>query len=41
MPGDPPIGSFVDYLAFFWAMGIAALALLVAVNAWIFRRLPK
>jgi hypothetical protein len=40
LPGDAPIGSLIDYLSFFWAEGIAALALLVAVNAWIFRRLP-
>jgi hypothetical protein len=41
LPGDPPIGSLIDYLSFFWAEGIAAVALLVAVNAWIFRQLPR
>ncbi|MEV7022085.1 DUF4436 family protein [Kitasatospora sp. NPDC093558] len=32
-PGSPPIGSLIDYLAFFWAEGIIATSLIVAVLA--------
>ncbi|MFJ9694271.1 DUF4436 family protein [Kitasatospora sp. NPDC101183] len=31
-PGSPPIGSLIDYLAFFWAEGIIAASL--ACTAW-------
>ncbi|MER7757350.1 DUF4436 family protein [Kitasatospora sp. NPDC097643] len=30
-PGSPPIGSLIDYLAFFWAEGIIAASLVVTV----------
>ncbi|MFJ5234118.1 DUF4436 family protein [Kitasatospora sp. NPDC088391] len=30
-PGGPPIGSLIDYVAFFWAEGIIAASLTVAV----------
>ncbi|MGW3230805.1 DUF4436 family protein [Kitasatospora sp. NPDC001095] len=31
-PGSPPIGSLMDYVAFFWAEGIIAASL--ACTAW-------
>ncbi len=34
-PGSPPIGSLMDYAAFFWAEGIIATSLTVAVVAGI------
>lgn len=30
-PGSPPIGSFIDYLAFFWAEGIIAVCVFAVV----------
>lgn len=30
-PGAPPIGSLIDYVAFFWAEGIIAACLVVTV----------
>ncbi|GAA2824754.1 hypothetical protein GCM10010505_56750 [Kitasatospora aburaviensis] len=30
-PGSPPIGSLIDYVAFFWAEGIIAACLVVTV----------
>ena len=32
-PGSPPIGSLIDYAAFFWAEGIIAVSLVAAVFA--------
>ena len=29
-PGSPPIGSLIDYAAFFWAEGIIAASLVTA-----------
>jgi len=40
LPGSPPIGSLNDFLAFFWAEGIVALALVGLVIAFCVRRLP-
>lgn len=37
MPGAPPIGAPIDYLGFFWAETILAVALFLALQAW-FRR---
>jgi len=36
-PGTPPIGTMSDFLAFFWAEVIIALALLSVVLRWIIR----
>jgi len=36
-PGTPPIGTFSDFLAFFWAEVIIALSLLSVVLAWLIR----
>ncbi|MFF8187125.1 DUF4436 family protein [Microbacterium sp. NPDC016588] len=30
-PGSPPIGSFIDYLAFFWAEGVIAICVFAVV----------
>ena len=40
LPGDPPIGSLNDFLAFFWTEGIVALALIALLVSWCVRRLP-
>ncbi len=37
VPGTPPIGSLVDFLAFFWAEALAAVALLCVAAVWLFR----
>jgi hypothetical protein len=34
-PGSPPIGALSDYLAFFWAESIVAVALVLIVSAWL------
>ena len=40
-PGSPPIGSYSDYLSFFWAEIIIALCLLTIVAVWVYRPAPK
>ena len=40
LPGNPPIGSLNDFLAFFWTEGIVALALVALLIAFCVRRLP-
>lgn len=37
LPGIPPVGSYTDVVAFFWAEGITALALIISLGAWLFR----
>jgi hypothetical protein len=37
LPGVPPYGGLIDFLAFFWAEGIVALSLLFGLLAWIAR----
>ncbi len=34
LPGAPPRGSLVDYAAFYWAIGIVALCLILIVVIW-------
>ena len=34
LPGNPPIGSLNDFLAFFWTEGIVALALVALLIAF-------
>jgi hypothetical protein len=36
-PGTPPIGTYSDFLAFFWAEVIIALSLLAVVLTWLIR----
>lgn len=36
-PGTPPIGTFGDFLAFFWAEILIALCLLTILGLWLFR----
>ena len=36
-PGSPPIGSYSDYLSFFWAEIIIALCLLTIIGVWLYR----
>lgn len=37
LPGQPPMGSLIDYVVFFWAEGLVAIALVGAVSAWLVR----
>ena len=37
VPGSPPIGSFNDYLAFFWAEGLVAASLIAILFTWALR----
>jgi len=38
MPMSPPIGSFPDYIAFFWAESMAAATLITFIMTWIKRK---
>lgn len=40
-PGAPPLGTYSDYLAFFWAEGIVAISLLVFITVLVLRRPAK
>jgi integral membrane sensor domain MASE1 len=40
LPGNPPIGSLNDFLAFFWTEGIVALALVAILITYCLRLLP-
>jgi hypothetical protein len=40
-PGSPPIGSFSDYIAFFWAEILIALCLLSIIATWVYRPAAK
>jgi hypothetical protein len=40
-PGTPPIGSFTDFAAFFWAEVTIALCLLAVVSMWLLRPQPE
>lgn len=36
-PMSPPIGTFMDYVSFFWAEGLVALCLVTIVLTWLIR----
>lgn len=36
-PGTPPIGSYSDYIAFFWVETLVALCLLTLITTWLLR----
>ena len=40
-PGSPPIGSYSDYISFFWAEIIIALCLLTIIAVWVYRPTSK
>lgn len=40
-PGSPPIGSYSDYISFFWAEIIIALCLLTIIAVWVYRPASK
>jgi hypothetical protein len=40
-PGSPPIGSYSDYIAFFWAEILIALCLLTIIAVWVYRPASK
>lgn len=40
-PGSPPIGSFSDYISFFWAEILIALCLLTIIAVWVYRPAAK
>jgi hypothetical protein len=39
LPGVPPLGSFTDYLVFFWVEATTAVSLFIMVVTW-YRRAP-
>ncbi len=41
LPGVPPLGSFIDYLVFFWVEASTAVCLFIMVLAWYGRALPE
>jgi hypothetical protein len=40
-PGVPPIGTYSDFIAFFWAEVLIALCLLSIIFAWVLRPAAK
>jgi hypothetical protein len=38
LPDSPPIGTWCDFLVFFWAVGLIGLTLVVAVITWLVRQ---
>jgi hypothetical protein len=36
-PGTPPIGTYSDFISFFWAEVIIALCLIILVFTWLLR----
>lgn len=36
-PGTPPIGTYSDFISFFWAEVIIALCLVILVFTWVLR----
>ncbi len=37
LPGQPPPGTLVDYVAFYWSVAVTALTLIVLLGAWFFQ----
>ena len=37
-PGVPPLGTYSDYLSFFWAEMLVAIALVTIITLWVVRR---
>lgn len=37
LPGQPPIGMLLDFLAFFWAQAIVAISVLILTVTWLVR----
>jgi hypothetical protein len=37
-PGVPPVGTYSDYLSFFWVEAILGLCLIAVVSAWVLRK---
>ncbi|HWG89512.1 MAG TPA: DUF4436 family protein [Candidatus Thermoplasmatota archaeon] len=37
-PGTPPLGALSDFIAFFWAEGLVAVALVIMVTVWLRRQ---
>lgn len=38
VPGGPPIGALMDFLALFWAEVVVALSLTAVIATWLFRK---
>jgi hypothetical protein len=38
LPGTPPVGTFLDYLSFFWVEAILGVCLVTVVVTWVFRK---
>lgn len=41
LPETPRLGAFGDFLVFFWAEGLIAVSLVVAVITWLVRRYTR
>jgi hypothetical protein len=37
-PGVPPLGTYSDFVAFFWAEALVAISLLIVATLWVIRR---
>ncbi|HPL27528.1 MAG TPA: DUF4436 family protein [Anaerolineae bacterium] len=37
LPGTPPVGTLSDFIAFFWAEGIAAISVTILILTWLIR----
>jgi len=37
-PGVPPLGTYSDFVAFFWAEALVAISLLIVATLWVVRR---
>lgn len=35
LPGKPPPGTLIDYVAFFWSIGIVGISLIITLGLWI------
>jgi hypothetical protein len=43
LPGTPPVGGFVDFVAYYWAVAVVSLTLIIFIVVWIRenRRAPQ
>ena len=35
LPGKPPPGTLIDYVAFFWSIGIVGISLIITLGLWV------
>ncbi|MCB1283054.1 MAG: DUF4436 domain-containing protein [Microthrixaceae bacterium] len=41
LPGSPPPGTLLDFVAFYWAVGITGITLITTVGVWLQRAKPE